>query len=558
MTIWDKLFKRAQKPSKEITVIPKYDGLAVSSQPPRIVKDSWYNSYTGLGTSRDKLFQGSYAYDGRISDPELSALFHGNDIAARIVEVRPKEMFRRGYDLLCDDDKDLAMELDKERIRLKLNERVREGRVWGRLFGGCLMIMGIKDGRAPDKPLNEDNLKEIMYLTLIDRRFVFVYKYYSDPTQPKYGEPEIYEIAPSLGGEPSLIHESRVVRFDGAPTDVLERRRLAGWTYSVLQRCYDSMRSFDTAFQATANLLTDASQGVWKIKGLFDMIASNELENMQTRMALNDMTRSSARSIVVDADDEDFDRKPTPLSGIPETIDRFMMRLAAAAEMPVTILLGRSPAGENATGESDFRWFYDRVAEEQQNDLGPQLLGIYRLLAICKGKKDANIRISFRPLWQPSDKEQAQIELAIGQRDDLYIANGTLLPEEVALARFGDNGHFNTSTPIDVESRQRALKDNLAAHEMHAQNNAGHAELLGQAIDNGAKQGAGIPLAKTSQSAPAGSGTPGGEPDNPAVPPNSGTQATSGPDAPVPSLASLASAVDDDAKKANRANKSEK
>src|ERR1700674_762826 len=62
------------------------------------------NQLTGLGTlNRDKVLAGSYFQPVRISDAELGALFDGNDLAKRIVALRPKEMFRRGYSLTITD-----------------------------------------------------------------------------------------------------------------------------------------------------------------------------------------------------------------------------------------------------------------------------------------------------------------------------------------------------------------------------------------------------------------------------------------------------------------------
>ncbi len=59
---------------------------------------------------------------------------------------------------------------------------------------------------------------------------------------------------------------------------------------------------------------------------------------------------------------DSFTRVQTPLTNLSDILDRFATRLAAAADMPVTLLMGMSPAGLNATGESDRAFFYDRVS----------------------------------------------------------------------------------------------------------------------------------------------------------------------------------------------------
>ncbi len=439
----------------------------------------WANMVTGLGSfSRDKIMQGSFGDSIRITDPELAALFHGNDLAARIVELRPKEMFRRGY-TLCFPDPDgeadggqnsnaeLAEEVTEYAAKLKCDEVLKNGAIFGRLFGGALVIIGADDGQDMSKPLNEERIKSVRYLNLVDRRFLFAHTYFSDPFEPDYGEVELYQVTSVFGDQPqTLIHSSRVLRFDGAPVEVLKKRQLAGWTLSVLQRPYDVLRQFDSSFQAVSNLLVDASQAVFKMQGLMEQIASGEKETLQTRMQMVDMSRSSARAILLDAENEDFTRVATPFGGISDTMQIMMQRIASAADMPVTIMFGREPSGLGATGEADFQHFYDTVASEQVHGMEPQLKRIYTLICLakdgpCGGEvPESGIEIQWLPLKQPNDLEKAEIYGKVATADCAYVTNQILMPEEVALSRFR-NGEFRLETEIDIESRQKMKEHEL-------------------------------------------------------------------------------------------------
>ncbi len=393
------------------------------------VIDGWQNAYTGFGTSRDKLTHGYHA--GSLGDEELSDLFYSDDVAAKLVEKRPEEAFRRGYKLHSVNIAAADEAFERGRA-LGVDAKFQEAFTWGRLFGGALLIVGAESGQLWT-PLEEKSVREVHFLNVIDRRFARVEKYYSNPLAPNYGQPELYGIS-GEGGMVSFIHESRVIRFDGAPVDARKRQDLGGWTFSVLQRPYEVMRAFATAFQAAGVLTADASQAVFKMKGLFEMIASGEKERLATRMALVDMSRSSARAVLLDADGEDFTRTPTQFAGLPEMLDRMMMRLASSVDMPVTLLMGRSPAGQNATGDSDFKHWYDSIKSQQSKELTPKLLRLYRILS--KGKLE-DATIEWAPLSEPSDKEQAEIEFTRAQSDAVYITNGVVIPERVALARFG-------------------------------------------------------------------------------------------------------------------------
>jgi phage-related protein (TIGR01555 family) len=433
------------------------------------------NAMTGLGTfNRDKVMAGVYYDPLRITDPELQALFHGNDLASRIVQLRPYEMFRRGYEVVIPDDTEgeqnenaeVAQDLEDYAEKLKANRMLRDGMTFARLFGGGVTLIGADDGLDPSLPLNEDNIKSIKYLNNIDRRFLVARTYYDDPMQPNFGEVETYQVTNAFGKQTAaVIHESRLIRFDGAPVDILKRRQLAGWTLSVLQRVYDTLRQFDTSFQAVSNLMVDASQAVFSMKGLMDIITSDNAGVLGTRMAMVDYTRSSGRAVLVDADTEKFERTNTSFSGIPDVLDRLMQRLASCADMPVTILFGRSPAGMNATGDSDWQHFYDTISSEQKNTLEPALIRLYRLICLAKdgptnGVEPDDIEIHFHALKEPTDKEQAELEYLVAQKDQIYFTIGALQPEQIALSRWR-GGDFSMTTEIDVEQLEEALKNEM-------------------------------------------------------------------------------------------------
>jgi len=420
--------------------------------------DGWQNAMTGFGTSRDKIQYGRYRANLELDWNELESLFYSDDVAAKLVEKRPEEAFRRGYELLNPDDQEAVapvLELAKE---LDVDGKMQEGSTWGRLYGGALVVIGAEHG-APNTPLDEENPGEVRFLNVVDRRFIRVKEYYTDPLSPKYGQPKIYTISASVAGDGAPVvdvHESRTIRFDGIPVDVRTRQLLGGWTYSVLQRPYDVMRTFATAFQAAGILTADASQAVFKMKGLFEMIASGEKDRLQTRMAMVDMSRSSARAVLLDSDGEDFQRIATSFTGLPEMLDRMMMRLASSIDMPVTILMGRSPAGQNATGDSDFQHWYDSIASQQKKEFSPKLLRLYRILS--KGKLK-NASIEWCPLAEMTDQERANVEKTKAETYAIYVDKQVLFPEEVALAKFGKDS--NGEVEIDEEARQESLDQEI-------------------------------------------------------------------------------------------------
>lgn len=413
--------------------------------------DGWVNSYMGYGTWRDKTSHTHHFLSRLLSDEELSGLYYTDDIAAKIIEKRPEEAFRLGYTVEDPDDAERGDDLTKRAAALNLNGKFQEAWTWARCFGSSLVILGIVGG-DPATPLVEEKARDIKFLNVVDRRYATVEKAYSNPLQPNYGEPEIYRIW-GLDGSFSRVHESRTIRFDATFVDPVKRRELSGWSYSSLQRPYEVVRQFAQSFAAGNALVADASQAVFKMKGLMQMIASGEHSKLQTRMQLVDMSRSAAKAVLLDADGEEFNRIATSFQGLPEMLDRFAARLAASLDMPVTLLMGTTPAGDNATGASDFKHWYDSISANQKKDIEPKVLRVLRILSQGKAK---NLKLCWAPLEAPNKLEQAQIEKTEAETHDIEIQRGVLFPEEVALAKYGKS--TNGQIVIDEEARKASLE----------------------------------------------------------------------------------------------------
>jgi phage-related protein (TIGR01555 family) len=436
----------------------------------RTVKtDGWANAYTGVGTSRDKMTMASYSEGGLLSAQQCSILFHNDDIARRIVTTRPEEMLRAGYQVQTDDQ-ELTEELRKDAEALEVDRHLFEAMCWGKCFGGAALILGVKDGRPQQSPLDEKRVRSVDFLSVLDRRYI--HRQFLLARNPSTGIgpepwPDVYRVTSPLYGGMSDVHESRVIRFEGELTDVHIRIGLQGWSISTLQCAYEVLQLFGMSFASVGHLLQDASQGVFKMKDLMHMIANNR-EALMERMELVETSRSVARAILLD-ETEDFARVTTSFASLPELLDRIMQRMSAATKIPVTLLMGRSAAGMNATGDSDFRAFYDSVGADQRKVLLPALLKVYRLLAVARGADPEQIRIKFNKLWEPTEQEESLTEKQDADRDCAYIAAGVLLPEEVAM-RISNGNRKISQTEIDIQAREASKKielEMMADPEMH-------------------------------------------------------------------------------------------
>lgn len=446
-------------------------------------RDGWFNTLTGLGTGRDKRLSGGFSAD--YVDPDTAeALWESDDTAARIVEVVPDEMTREWIDITIEDDKDreradaLMSRLDE----LEAQSTVNRALCLARAIGGAGVVMGVDDSLSPEEPLNLEAVRGVNYLVAMDARELRPVAWYTDALDPRLGMPSLFELRPITNnnsavatGEFPRVHESRVMKFYGVQTT---RRKIRnsitpGWGVSIFGRIYQVLRDFNMTWAGVANLMQDFSQAQLKIKGLAELIAQNDDGVILKRAQMLDMSRSVARTVLLDSE-EDFSRDTAAVGGVEGILDKFMLRLAAAARMPVSLLMGQAPSGLNATGDSDIRWFYDSIASQQRRVLKAPLNRLVLALMREEGMKEPeNWQLTFRRLWQLTDAEQVTMRSQQASMDSSYISSGVLLPEEVAISRFGGD-HYSIETKIDVELRrtmadQRAALEEKKVESQHAQ-----------------------------------------------------------------------------------------
>jgi phage-related protein (TIGR01555 family) len=405
--------------------------------------DSWQNLLSGLGTGRDKSIHTHFSPKQHLPPDYLEQLYVNDDIAARICDLVPSEMLRQGI-IIKVNDEDFSWQ--------GLSEILYDALVKARIFGAAFIYVGVDDGQEQEQALSVPKIRGVRFLNVLTAKDLGHQSFFSDAIAENFGQPELYRLNSSNQHRSTAIHTSRLIPFFG--TSSLNPRQFPP---SILQRIYPVLQHFHTAWQATAHLMTDAAQGVFKLKGLHSAVASNRSEELLKRMELVDMSRSISRSILLDAEDEEFRRDSYGFAGIPEILEKMMLRLAAAARLPVSLLMGQAPAGMNATGESDTRFFYDQIRAEQEA-IKPK---IEQLVKIKVGDESAKVSIDFPALWQMTDREKAELRRMEAETDRIYLQEGVLLPEEVAIKRFS-SGDFT----VDITDRaELAQIERGSSHE---------------------------------------------------------------------------------------------
>jgi phage-related protein (TIGR01555 family) len=448
----------------------------------QVFADAWQNTITGLGTARDKRSGAAIKTPSSSNDRQkYEDIYAGDDMGSRIADKPAEDMTRKWISLtvdtgdegVSDDESSVADDIMQSLNELGAKGTLAEALTWAKVYGGSLVLMGADDGQEDlSQPLNEERIKSFDYLEVFDRFEVSVQQRYMDKEDglDKLGKPKTYMIHALTGVDASLgeIHESRFLRFDGEPTARRRRDQNDGWNDSVYIKIEEVLADFNTSWGNTANLIQDFAQGIFKMSGLAEAIGAHESNIVLDRMRAMDLCRSSMRMIPID-ESEEFERSKTPLDGLSDILELFMLRLSAAARMPVSILFGLSPSGLNNTAEGDLSVWYDHVESAQENILRPRLNRLIELLLKTKegptgGSEPDSWEYSFNPLWQMDEKEQAEARKIQAETDQIYVDINALEPEEVTFSRFGGES-YSYETQIDKERRETEAKEVEQAEE---------------------------------------------------------------------------------------------
>jgi phage-related protein (TIGR01555 family) len=422
--------------------------------------DGWVNALTGLGDKhRDKRRSSRFKQHGRLDIAKIEALYRENGIARRVVDLPANAMTRNWFTLTGDEDERVTQRMETLRAQF----HVTQAETWARIYGGSILLMVIDDGQfagdeEPDltQPVKVDNIKSVNALVPFAAwREVDVIEQSldMDPTSPTFGKPLIYRVTQLLGGGSFEVHVSRIIRFDGELLPRQTMKENAGWHDSVYQTALDKIRQVDTVFDNAEIITQDFVQVILKVADLAKQLGTGNDAYVKARLDALDLSRHVLNSLLIDTT-EDYSKSSSSVAGLSELLDRFMMALSAVTGIPVTLLMGRSPAGMNATGESDLRFWYDKVQADQNNALTPRLEKLIRYLFVEGGNKESDEwSINFNPLFQMTEKEKQEIYKGTAESDAVYIDRGVLDPNEVAVTRFSGT-EFNTGVvQLDKETR---------------------------------------------------------------------------------------------------------
>ena len=444
-------------------------------------EDGYVNLLNKYGTKQDNSEAYKFEREPVIPDMQLTGLYEGNGLFSKIIDTPAEEALKHGFDLNLKSD-ELNAFVEDALDDLEWEEKAATAIKWARLYGGALIVMLIDDGRGLEEPVDWEHIRSIDELRVYERSIVqpdYTSLYQQDyggkgvgNRVSKFGQPEYYYVSSIYGS--FKVHESRCLVFrNGVLPEQTSNATYLFWGMPEYVRIRRALRETVTAHTDSVKLLERSVQAIYSMKGLASLLTTDDGENqVLKRLQLVDTSRGLLNSIAIDSEGEQYDFKTFQFSGVKDVIDATCNMLSALTNIPQTILFGRSPAGMNATGDSDFESYYNFVEKIQRLMLKRNLrtlLDVVFRAGIASGDvtEEPDYKLEFNPLWSLSDTEQATVDqtkaqtaLVKAQTAQTYVDMQALDPTEVR-RRLASDEEFDVEDIISEDDEDDLVQSLL-------------------------------------------------------------------------------------------------
>jgi len=431
--------------------------------------DGFDNFVSRIGLQNDNtLSAGTYEFNlvtrNRI---KLEAAYRGSWVVGAVVDSVAEDMTRAGINVTTNEDDADIRDLMNAVSRLQIAQSLCNLKKWSRLYGGAIAVLDI-EGQNPETPLNLDSISQDQFLGLVvyDRWQLNPVLTKVIQSGPNMGLPAMYQIVTGMTSadvDPRSnrgiinVHHSRIVRDIGIQLPYFQAITEMMWGESILERLWDRLIAFDNVTMSAASLVDRANLRMVGINGLREILAAGGAaqQALVSQFEMMRLLQVNEGLTLLDKEDE-YQSSAYSFAGLSDMIIQFGQQLSGASGIPLVRLFGQSPAGMNATGESDIRMYYDNIKAQQESTLrtGWQLILQVLWRSVYGKPAPKDLQFEFVPLWQMSALDKATIgktntEAIIGAYESGLTSRKTAMQE--LRESSGDTGLFSNISDEEID-----------------------------------------------------------------------------------------------------------
>lgn len=353
------------------------------------------------------------------------------------VEAVADDMTRKPVELFYDEDgnedgEKLINDLNADLLKFKVKEVMNKAKLKDGFFGGCLVYIDV--GNLSDeqkmKPLLLDKRTfkagSLRGFKIIEPVNICAGDYNTtDPMDEHFFNPEWWYI---LG---KRYHASRFLYIAGNDVDMLLKPAYNFFGISEAQLALDYVAHFVANREAAQELLnkfsltcigTNLSQALTQDGSWSDIVA---------RIKAFNKFKTNNGTFVFDKETEELMQLNTPLSGVKDIVEMSLTLLTAIWRIPKLVYIGEGEGGLNASSQEQLRTYYSYIHSLQEKIFTKPYDTIIKLLQLNRGlEPDEKLMFKFQSLWDMDEKERADLNKVLAERDIAYINSGVLSQEE--------------------------------------------------------------------------------------------------------------------------------
>ena len=373
-------------------------------------------------------------------------------------EIIAKEMTRKWLKLQAvgeEDKSEKIKAIEDELTRLNAQSILRKAAEMDGYYGRCQIYLDIgvdlEDRDELQSPMALTSAKvplnSLKSLKIIEPMWTYPNRYNSnDPLDPTFYKPQSWFV---MGKE---IHSSRLLTIVSRPMPDILKAAYAFGGLSLSQMMKPYVDNWLRTRQSVSDLVHSFS-----VSGLatdLGSILSGGLgQQLAQRVQLFNHGRDNRGMMVIDKNSEEFFNVTTPLSGLEGLQAQSQEQMSSVCGIPLSILLGITPSGLNASNDGEIRTFYQWVEAQQEATLTPHVEYLLKTIQLSLfGEIDPGIHFMWEPLWSMSDKELSEIRKVDAETDVAYLEAGVVSAQEVRTRIAGDENSPYSSLDLDVDA----------------------------------------------------------------------------------------------------------
>ena len=431
--------------------------------------DALMNELSQIGSKIDKSTRNTVVKGGRLTHQQLEELYETNGYVERVIDLPAEDSTRNGWDVGIEDEAIDDVALVNALERVGWIDTLAQADKWSRLYGGAIVLIGVRDGRPSDQPVNFSTVQGIEFMTPLDRHNVTIVDFETSPFSTETGQPRMYRIESNVfgdnfnAGKQLFVHRDRVIHFDGVTLPPQLRRTNDYWGIDVINRCWSILSNVIACEHAMGHAAQEAIQTIWKIKGLDQLFDRPDGQSrLVDRMTAINMSKGMIGMIVADMDRESIERVSLNTSPLVEIHTRLLFALAAWTGIPLVQLVGMSPPGLSSDDQAGTRNWNKKIKSRQTSLYLPKIRKIIRLASaatrvIPVEELDTVVKVEFNPLFEMTDMEKAQVETERSRTAQVYTTLQITSREEQRARLRRDNYLPEQPEDADEEEVEREL-----------------------------------------------------------------------------------------------------